>query len=90
MHYTTLKANTTPPEIAAAPDQWRLASINVRDRTVKRLLLSRLMLWYDMTADLPLLLVIVRDPKGHEHDDFFFTTDIHADPVAVTSDYNNR
>ena len=35
---------------------------------------------------------IARDiPKGgHEHDDVFFSTDIHADPAAVASDYNNR
>ena len=82
----------TPPQIAAtaASDQWRLASVTMRDRSVERLLLARVVLWYDVTAELPLLLVIVRDPKGHEHDDFFFATDIHADPAAVASDYNNR
>ena len=82
----------TPPEIAAAaaPNQWRIASVTLRDHTVQRLILTRVVLWYDVTADLPVRLVIVRDPKGHEHDDFFFTTDTDADPAAVASDYNNR
>ncbi len=82
----------TPLEIAAAAasHQWRLASITLRDRTVQRLILTRVVLWYDVTADLPIRLVIVRDPKGHEHDDFFFTTDTDADPATVASDYNNR
>lgn len=82
----------TPPQIAAAaaPAQWRRAHIRWRDRTVERLLLSRVVLWYQVTGSLPILLVIVRDPTGHEHDDFFFTTDIQADPADVVSDYGDR
>ncbi|MDE3074784.1 MAG: hypothetical protein KGJ86_05095, partial [Chloroflexota bacterium] len=61
-----------------------------RDRTVDRLLLSRVALWYQVTGALPLRVVIVRDPTGHEHDDFFFTTDIDAEPAAVVTEYADR
>lgn len=37
-----------------------------------------------------MLLVIVRDPAGREADDFFFTTDLEADPAAVASRYAGR
>ena len=29
----------------------------------------------------------MREPTGREHDDFFFTTDIHAAPAAVVAEY---
>ena len=81
-----------PPDLASAagPDAWRRTTVPVRHRTVERLLLTRIVLWYDVTGELPLLLTIVRDPNNHERDDFFFTTDVHADPAAVASDYNDR
>ena len=81
-----------PPDLAAqaAPEQWQTVDVRIRARTAQRLLLTRVVLWYEVTADLPLLLVIVRDPARHEHDDFFFTTDIAADPADVASDYNDR
>ncbi len=74
----------------AAPDQWRLARVRLRNRTVDRLLFSRVALWYHVTGALPLRVVIVRDPTGHEHDDFFFTTDIHAELSAVVAEYADR
>jgi hypothetical protein len=81
-----------PQQIATqtAPDQWRLAPIRLRDRTVDRLLHTRVVLWYEVTGATPVLLVIVRDPKGHEHDDFFFTTDTDATPAAVVAEYADR
>ncbi len=76
---------------ATAPaDQWRLVPVRFRDRTVDRLLLSRVVLWYQVTGTLPIRVVIVRDPSQHEHDDFFFTTDIQADPAAVVAEYADR
>ncbi len=73
---------------AAAPDQWRRAQVRRRDCTVDRLLISRVALWYQVT-ELPIRLVIVRDPAGHEHDDFF-STDIRAEPAAVVAEYADR
>ena len=81
-----------PPGIAAqaAATEWKAVDVRQRYRTVKRLLLTRVVLWYEVTGENPLLLVIVRDPSGHEHDDYFFTTDIEADPAAVAADYSDR
>ncbi len=81
-----------PPQIAAGATsvQWRRTNIRWRDRTVDRLLLRRVILWYQVTGALPILLVIVRDPRDHDHDDFFFTTDIQAHPADVVSDDGDR
>ena len=74
----------------AAPDQWQRARVRLRDRTVDRLLLTRVVLWYQVTGALPIRVVIVRDPADHEHDDYFFTTDIHAEPAAIVAAYADR
>jgi hypothetical protein len=34
--------------------------------------------------------IIVRDPRGKEHDDFFFSTDPDADPAEIASCYCAR
>ncbi len=75
---------------STAPDQWRRAQVRRHDCTVDCLLLSRVALWYQVTGELPIRLVIVRDPAGHEHDDFFFSTDIHAELAAVVAEYADR
>ncbi len=81
-----------PRQIAgeATSVQWRRANIRWRGRTVDGLLFRRVVLWYQVTGALPILLVIVRDPRGHEHDDFFFTTDTQANPADVVSDDGDR
>jgi len=38
----------------------------------------------------PLQLVIVRDLAGHQHDDFFITSDIDIAPAEVASLYSDR
>ena len=74
----------------AAPDQWQRTRVRLRDRTVDRLLLTRVVLWYQVTGALPIQVVIIRDPATHEHDDYFFTTDIQAEPAAVVAAYADR
>jgi hypothetical protein len=64
--------------------------VDFRGRLEKRLLLSRPVLWYNVCPDRQVLLVIVRDPRGKQHDDFFFTTDIDDTPQTVTSRYAGR
>lgn len=80
------------PQMATqtSSNQWKLTEVRLRGRTVKRLLFSRRVLWYYVTGGTPLLLVIVRDPERHEHDDFLFTTEIDADPATVASQYAAR
>lgn len=81
----------SPAQLAAHTTVgWHTRTVNLRGTPTKRLLLSRVVLWYKACKDRPVLLVISRDPRGKEPDDFFFTTDIHASPAAVVERYAGR
>jgi len=69
---------------------WVRAAVEERGKVVERLLLSRPVLWYAVCPDRTVLLVIVRDPTGKQHDDFFFTTDIEASAPALAEHYAGR
>lgn len=66
------------------------AEVDMRGRRVSRLLLARPVLWYRVSPECQVLLVVVRDPEGVENDDFFFTTDLDALPADVVSRYAGR
>ena len=53
------------------------------------LLHSFIALWYSVSKK-PVRIVIVRDPAGIEHDDFFFTTDVDSKPADVVVRYAAR
>ena len=78
------------PALAAAATDWTRVTIDMRGRTVTRLVWSRPLLWYHVAKDTPLLLVVVRDPDGKQPDDFFVTTDLDADPAWVATHYGGR
>ncbi len=81
----------TPENMARRQKKgWALTTVEIRGRSEKRLLWSRPVLWYSVCPNHLVRLVVVRDPAGKEHDDFFFTTDIEAQPAAVTSQYAGR
>jgi hypothetical protein len=69
---------------------WVRAAVEARGRVVERLLLSRPVVWYAVCPDRRVRLVIVRDPTGKQHDDFFFTTDMEASAPAVAAHYAGR
>ena len=69
---------------------WVRAAVEERGKVVKRLLLSRSVLWYAVCPDRKVSLVIVRDPTGKQHDDFFFTTDLEALAPTVAEHYAGR
>jgi hypothetical protein len=69
---------------------WCRKQMALRGRSVSRLVLCRTVLWYNLSKAKPLLLVIVRDPDGKEHDDFLFTTDLAAAPEQVATQYAGR
>src|SRR5207253_531369 len=68
----------SPPGLAAAarPEEWEKVTLHLRGKKAERLVLSRRVLWYGLLADHLVLLVIARDPKGHQPDVFIFTTDV--------------
>ena len=82
----------TPPELAKSAHRrdWRRVDIDVRGRTVTRLLYTRSVLWYTVSPRALVRLVIVRDPQNLERDDFFFSTDLAATAADVASRYAGR
>lgn len=79
-----------PPGLAAEVTTWTREVVRFRGRVVRRDLWAREVLWYEPCPDHTLLLVIVRDPDGHEADDFFITTDTTAAPAEVVATYADR
>lgn len=69
---------------------WVATPIDVRGKSVDRLLLCRPGLWYHVCPHRLVLLVIVRDPTGHHPDEFFFSTDLTARAATVASQYSGR
>lgn len=82
----------TPAKMAEDLGDEAFSAVRVDFRGSPRDLLvwSRPVLWYKIDPDHQVLLVIVRDPDGVMHDDFFFTTDLAADPGDVASAYAGR
>jgi hypothetical protein len=81
----------TPERIARITKKgWLRVMVDARGKSVERLLLRRSVLWYQVCPDNPVLLVIVRDPAGIQHDDFFFTTDLTATGATVAGHYAGR
>ena len=81
----------SPAKLATADTtDWQAARINVRGRTVQRLVSVRDVLWYTVNKHNLLRLVIVRDPAGVESDDFFITTDTSTSGAQVASRYAGR
>lgn len=76
-------------KMAAHIQNWQTVTFRQRGKTVKRLVYTRVVLWYAVSRK-PILLVISRDPKGKEQDDFFFTTDVTMDPSEVLACYADR
>ena len=82
----------TPPKLAAQarPGHWQTVTVDVRGKTVQRLVHVRDVLWYTVNRHDLLRLVVVRDPAGIEPDDYFSTTDLTAGGGDVASRYAGR
>lgn len=80
----------TPTELARRARKWSTVEVPWRGRTVTKMLWPRPVLWYGVRPTAMVLLVVVRDPAGKEHDDFFFTTDLGMAPAEVVSTYGDR
>lgn len=84
------KRLATPEKMARRVTKWMSVMIDCRGRQKKRLIYARPVLWFKACPNQQVLLVIVRDPAGHEPDDFFFTTDMNAYAPAVAGRYCGR
>jgi hypothetical protein len=69
---------------------WTKVKVCFRGQMVERKLWSRTVLWYETARSRPHRLVIVRDPSGHQRDDFFITSDPTMTPAEVAELYADR
>ena len=76
-------------KMAAHIQNWQTVTFRQRGKTVKRLVYTRVVLWYTVSRN-PIMLVVSRDPNGKEKDEFFFTTDVTMDPAEVLGCYADR
>lgn len=66
----------TPKQLARRRTKgWRNVQVLAYGKIVKRKVLSIVCLWYHVSKDKPIKLLIVRDPSGKQKDDFLFCTD---------------
>jgi len=80
----------TPAELARGARKWSMVMVDVRGKRVRRLVVVRTLLWYAVCSERPVLLVICRDPRGKQKDDFFFTTELSATAADVVERYASR
>ena len=65
-------------------------SVRKGGRLVKRRVLARVCLWYHVCGEEPIKVLIVRDPKGREDDDFFFCTNPEVSEERIIERYYGR
>ena len=78
-----------PQQMTKSIRNWRLIETLERGKVRKRLVYARKVIWYRVSQE-PVLLVISRDPKGKEKDDFFFTTNLSLTPAEVIGGFADR
>jgi hypothetical protein len=78
-----------PTQIAKRAKAWTSVVIDQRGRPVTKLLHSRIVLWYAVSRR-PVQLVIVRDPRGREPDDYFVCSDVRLPPAEIAGAYAGR
>jgi len=66
----------TPKQLAIRRSSgWRNVEVSIYGKRLKRRVLSIVCLWYHVSRDKPIKLLIVRDPLGKQKDDYLFCTD---------------
>jgi hypothetical protein len=86
------KGQRLPPlkELAQQSNGWKTITVCHQGRPVKRKVLSLVCLWYHVCRGRPVRVVIVRDPKGRQKDDYFFCTDSSADEQQIAQRATDR
>jgi hypothetical protein len=69
---------------------WKEITVYKQGYQVRRLVLGITCLWYRVCRDVPIRMVIVRDPTGKEEDDFFFCTDATVPDAEIVQRYYDR
>ena len=69
---------------------WEEITVCKQGYQVRRLVLGITPLWYHVCREVPIRMVIVRDPAGKEKDDFFFCTDATVPDAEIVQRYYDR
>lgn len=80
----------SPEQMAASAKGWRKATVHLYGKRVAVRYKTCLALWYNSAGDMPLRIVVVRDPKGRRKDDAFFSTDPEMSVECVLETYAQR
>lgn len=81
----------TPKQMAARRRRgWRTIEARVYGQVIRRQVLAVVCLWYHVSRERPIKLLIVRDPGGKERDDFLFCTDPAADETEIIERFAAR
>jgi len=80
----------TPKRLARRKKGWRIVEARAYGKRVKRRVLTVVCLWYHVSKDRPIKLLIVRDPSGRQTDDYMFCTDPAVDEVEIIERFSGR
>jgi hypothetical protein len=80
----------TPKKLARRKKGWRTVEALVYGKRAKRRVLAIVCLWYHVSKDRPIKLLIVRDPSGKQKDDYMFCTDPAVGDVEIIERFSGR
>jgi hypothetical protein len=80
----------TPKQLAHRKKGWRTVEALVYGKRAKRRVLAIVCLWYHVSKDRPIKLLIVRDPASEQKDDYMFCTDPAVDDVEIIERFSGR
>jgi hypothetical protein len=81
----------TPKQLAARRKKgWHTIQALAYGKQVKRKVLPVICLWYHVSKDKPIKLLIVRDPSGKQKDDFLFCTDPSVSDAEIVERFAAR
>lgn len=80
----------TPRNLARRRKGWRTIEVLVYGKRVKRRVLSIVCLWYHVSKDQPVKVLIVRDPTDEQNDDYMFCTDPSVSEAEIIERFAGR
>ena len=80
----------TPKQLARRKKGWRTVKVTVYNKQVRRRVLPVICLWYHVSKDRPLKVLIVRDPTGKQADDYMVCTDPAANDAEIIERFAAR
>jgi len=81
----------TPKKMAVyRKEGWKEIPVQKQGYPVQRRVLGITCLWYHVCGEVPIRMVMVRDPSGKEEDDFFFCTDATVPEEQIVQRYYDR